>query len=209
MKKKNFVEDYSVLQEIGQGGFGSVYRVKARFTGIYRAAKKIKKSELGKEDHEKLLEEMAIMMSLDHPNIAKLYEVYDFRLYYVLIMELCEGGELFKKIVKKTITAPEIIDITKECLKALNYLHGKGIVHRDLKPENMLFEKGTNILKIIDFGIACRKKPGEILTTRVGTPYYIAPEVLCKKYGEECDLWSLGVIIYMMVTKQPPFKGEN
>lgn len=98
---------------------------------------------------------------------------------------------------------------TRQIVQALIYIHGVGIVHRDLKPENMLFEKGSDVLKIIDFGIAVRKKEGERLTSRIGTPYYIAPEVLLKDYDERCDMWSLGVIVYMIVGFRPPFNGES
>jgi calcium-dependent protein kinase len=94
-------------------------------------------------------------------------------------------------------------------LRALIYLHSKGIVHRDLKPENMLYEKGGNILKVIDFGIAIEKKPGVKLNQRVGTPYYVAPEVLLKNYDEKCDVWSTGVILYMILYNHPPFIGDN
>jgi len=94
-----------------------------------------------------------------------------------------------------------------QLLQALMYIHSKGIVHRDLKPENLLFEKGTSNLKLIDFGIAAKIKPNEKLTARIGTPYYIAPEVLLKEYDEKCDIWSAGVILYMMFTFRPPFTG--
>ena len=104
MKKKSFLEEYTVIKEIGRGGFGTVSKVKAKYTGVVRAAKKIKKSSLAKGEHEKLFAEMAIMITLDHPNIARLFEVYDYKSSYVLILELCEGGELFKKIVTKAIT---------------------------------------------------------------------------------------------------------
>ncbi len=101
MKKKNYLEEYTIIKEIGKGGFGTVSKVKAKFTGVVRAAKKIKKSALAKGEHEKLFEEMAIMINLDHPNIARLFEVYDYKSSYVLILELCEGGELFKRIVTR------------------------------------------------------------------------------------------------------------
>ena len=89
MKTKNYLDEYSVVKQIGRGGFGTVSKVVARFTGVTRAAKKIKKAALGKEEIAKLFEEMAIMITLDHPNIARLYEVYDYKSNYVLILELC------------------------------------------------------------------------------------------------------------------------
>jgi serine/threonine protein kinase len=92
MKKKNYLEDYTVINQIGKGGFGIVSKVQARYTGVIRAAKKIKKSSLANNDHEKLFAEMAIMITLDHPGISRLYEVYDYKSSYVMILELCEGG---------------------------------------------------------------------------------------------------------------------
>lgn len=89
MKKKNYLEDYTILKEVGRGGFGTVYKVQAKFTGVLRAAKRIKKTALAKGEHEKLFAEMAIMITLDHPNIARLFEVYDYKTSYVLILELC------------------------------------------------------------------------------------------------------------------------
>lgn len=99
MKKKKFTEDYTIIREIGRGGFGCVYKVMMKNGKIARAAKKIDKSQLNDEEHDNLLGEMSIMMSLDHPNIVKLFEVYDQKNYYVMVMELCDGGELFHRIV--------------------------------------------------------------------------------------------------------------
>lgn len=149
------------------------------------------------------------MMSLDHPNITKLFEVYDQKSYYVMVLELCEGGELLQKIVNRQIKENEAKSIIYQVLNALTYMHDKGIVHRDIKPENMLFEKTTNLIKIIDFGISVKKKPNIPLTSRVGTPYYIAPEVLFRRYDQKCDIWSLGVVLYMIVYCAPPFRGRN
>lgn len=90
------------------------------------------------------------------------------------------------------------------------YIHSKDIVHRDIKPENILFEKETGSIKLIDFGIAVhKKKPAEVLTARIGTAYYIAPEVLCKRYDEKCDVWATGVVLYMMLLRKPPFNGTT
>ena len=172
-----------MLREIGRGGFGTVTKVKAKYTGLLRAAKTIKKSSLAKDEHEKLFAEMAIMITLDHPHIARLFEVYDYKSSYVLILELCEGGELFKMIVTKNTNEHIAALVTAQLLQVLMYLHAKGIVHRDIKPENMLFESGANTMKLIDFGIATKYSGKGPLTARIGTPYYIAPEVLCKHYS--------------------------
>ena len=124
------------------------------------------------------------MQSLDHPNIVKLYEVYDMKDQYILIMELCEGGELFQRIAKKKVTLEKIPKIMRQLLEVLAYTHSKGVVHRDIKPENILINKEMNEIKIIDFGIATVKSSSDtILKSRVGTPYYIAPEVLLKEYN--------------------------
>ena len=211
MKKRNYLDDYLILKEIGRGGFGKVSKVRSKYTGLHRAAKRIKKSALGKQEHEKLFVEMAIMKSLDHINIARLFEVYDYKSHYVLILELCEGGELFKKIITcRELPEDFLARVVKQILKVLMYLGHMGVVHRDLKPENMLFERNSQVLKIIDFGIAHQKTSAEeTLSERVGTPYYVAPEVLLKKYDEKCDVWSTGVILYMMMTHKPPFRGDS
>lgn len=100
--------------------------------------------------------------------------------------------------------------MTRQLLEALTYIHSKDIVHRDIKPENILFERESGSIKLIDFGIAVqKKKSNEVLNSRIGTAYYIAPEVLCKKYDEKCDVWATGVVLYMMLLKRPPFNGST
>ena len=146
-------------------------------------------------------------MSLDHPNIVRLFEVYDQKNYYVMVMELCEGGELFHRIVNYKIAEEEAVSYAKQILSAIFYMHSKRIVHRDIKPENLLIEKKTKILKLIDFGISTKIREKEPLTQRLGTPFYLAPEILAKRYNEKCDLWSIGIVVYMTLTGSPPFKG--
>ncbi|CAD8061384.1 unnamed protein product [Paramecium sonneborni] len=210
--KKNVSEFYTLKQMIGQGGFGKVYKVVHRQTGMIRAMKLILKSKLKKEDQEKLLEETSILMDIDHPNIVKLYEMYQDDNSYFLISEYCDGGELFEKIkVVQILTEKEIASYMKQILSAVSYCHSKGIVHRDLKPENILFDSKSQgaTLKIIDFGASAKLVNDEKLNKRIGTPFYVAPEVLNGSYDEKCDIWSLGVLLYILLCGYPPFFGHS
>ncbi|CAD8044646.1 unnamed protein product [Paramecium primaurelia] len=210
--KKNVSEFYTIKEMIGQGGFGKVYKVVHRQTGMIRAMKLILKSKLKKEDQEKLLEETSILMDIDHPNIVKLYEMYQDDNSYFLISEYCDGGELFEKIkFVQILTEKEIASYMKQILSAVSYCHSKGIVHRDLKPENILFDSKNQggALKIIDFGASAKLVNDEKLNKRIGTPFYVAPEVLNGSYDEKCDIWSLGVLLYILLCGYPPFFGHS
>lgn len=155
--------------------------------------------------------EINILKKLDHPNILKLYEVFEDEKKYYLVTELCKGGELFDEIIQKVqYSEKEAATIIQQILRAVSYCHQNNIVHRDLKPENVLIDKEmNNTLKIIDFGTAAEYKPGEKLKTTHGTSYYIAPEVLFKSYDERCDVWSVGVILYILISGKPPFDGDD
>ena len=153
---------------------------------------------------------------MDHPNIIKLYEVYEDNRYIYLIMEECSGGELFDRIIekinKKTLfTEKEAASIFKEMMSAICYCHAQGICHRDLKPENLLFYSSEDSpLKVIDFGLSRIFSKGDHkMSTKVGTAYYVSPEVLSGDYDEKCDVWSSGVILYIILTGDPPFNGAN
>merc|ERR1719399_792968 len=151
---------------------------------------------------------------MDHPNIVKLYESFaDHRNIY-LVMELCGGGELFDRIIDAGhFTEQGAANLMQQILRAMYYMHDNQICHRDLKPENFLFATKDpiekNYLKIIDFGLACKFSPDQVLTTKAGTPYYVAPQVLAGKYDHASDLWSLGVIMYVVLCGYPPFYGET
>lgn len=146
--------------------------------------------------------EIEILGQLDHPNVVKLMEVFYEDDYIFLVMELLSGGELFERIVEKDYyTEREASDTIRPIIDAIRYCHGMGVIHRDLKPENLLYssdEEGAP-LKITDFGVARFLQHNHIATTAVGTPHYVAPEVIHGKgYGREVDFWGIGVIIYIM-----------
>jgi len=157
------------------------------------------------------------MIQIDHPNIIKLYEVYEDSRYVYLIMEECTGGELFDRIYdritkKNLYTEKEAAAIFKQYMSAVCHCHSQQICHRDLKPENLLFLNNSpdSPLKVIDFGLSkIYTSDNHRMSTKVGTAYYVSPEVLEGNYDEKCDIWSSGVILYILLTGEPPFNGPN
>merc|ERR1719160_1634940 len=163
---------------------------------------------------ERFKQEIAIMKMMDHPNIIKLFENFEDHRSIYLVMELCSGGELFDRIIESGhFTEQQAAILMQQIVRAIYYMHESHTCHRDLKPENFLFMTkepiDKNLLKIIDFGLSCEFKPGQVLTTKAGTPYYVAPQVLAGKYDQLSDLWSCGVIMYVMLCGYPPFFGET
>lgn len=160
------------------------------------------------------------MRELDHPNVLKLFEFFEDQRYVYLVMELCEGGELFDKILEKgSFNEGMARFYFKHIMSALNYIHSKNICHRDLKPENFLLlnKSDDSPLKIIDFGLSVhfdqqmlKQNGGKmVMTTKAGTPYYISPEILKGNYDISCDIWSSGVILYILLSGVPPFFGDS
>ena len=159
--------------------------------------------------------EINILKNLDHPNIIKVYEFFKTEKYIYIINELCTGGELFDKIVEVKYFSEDVArNIMKQLFSAVEYCHEKGVIHRDLKPENILIESSEEKnkdffhIKIIDFG-TCEILKKSKLTEQIGTSFYIAPEVLKNGYNEKCDLWSCGIILYILLCGSPPFYGKN
>lgn len=205
---------YDVIKELGSGGYARCLLVKNKTTGNLYACKEMQKNKLN--DMAGFTREINIMTKLDHPNIIKLYEVYQTEMYIYLVMELCQGGELFDRIIanteaEKAFTEKQAAEIFRQMMSAINYCHKNKIVHRDLKPENLLcLTKDENSpIKVIDFGMSKIFHSKENMSERVGTAYYISPEVIKGVYDEKCDIWSAGVILYVLLCGYPPFNGDD
>ncbi|XP_047341532.1 calcium-dependent protein kinase 1-like [Impatiens glandulifera] len=201
-------------RELGRGQFGVTYLVTNKVTGEKLACKSIATRKLvNEDDREDVRREVQIMHHLTgHRNIVELKGAYEDRYSINLLMELCEGGELFDRIIAKghyseraaTTLFRQIITIVHNC-------HSMGVIHRDLKPENFLLlnKAEDSPLKATDFGLSVFFKPGDVFKDLVGSAYYVAPEVLRRSYGHECDVWSAGVMLYILLSGVPPFWGEN
>eukprot|EP00930_Biecheleria_cincta_P003939 TRINITY_DN104842_c0_g1_i1.p1 TRINITY_DN104842_c0_g1~~TRINITY_DN104842_c0_g1_i1.p1 ORF type:complete len:500 (-),score=114.80 TRINITY_DN104842_c0_g1_i1:114-1613(-) len=208
------VSDHYVVNKkrVGEGSYGYVSQCKHKETKVVRAVKTISKAAV--KNAEALKTEISVQKSLDHPNICKLYEAYDDHRNIYLIIELCTGGELFDRIIEVGhMGEKDAAIVMQNMLRAIYYMHSNSYTHRDLKPENFLFTTKDPIshstLKLIDFGLACKFDPKKPLTTKAGTPYYVAPQVLQGSYNHLADVWSLGVILFVMLCGYPPFYDED
>lgn len=210
---KAFQEEYKIGKNLGSGAFGEVRKVIHRATNENRAVKIFRKDlAVSDSSQKKLMEEINILRSLDHPNIIRVYEFFEDNKRFYIVMEQCSGGELFEEILKRqNFGEPQAAIILQQLFSAVAYLHDNGIIHRDLKPENILLEESRDIMniKVIDFGTAVRVDQSKTIKGAIGTAYYIAPEVLSGTYNYKCDLWSLGVIIFILLAGYPPFDGQN
>lgn len=204
------IENYQIGEKLGAGAYGIVRLAVHKKTGEKRAIKSIQKQKILPEGQvSKFFSEIDILITSDHPHIVKLLEFYEDEKYWHLVTEYVPGGELFDYIMKRKILTESTAKLfMKQLLSAVGYCHYRNIVHRDLKPENLLLSSDYKNLKIIDFGgstILFEKS----LNKRYGTSYYIAPEVLRGAYTEKCDMWSIGVILYIMLSGRPPFPGKK
>ncbi|CAH9105568.1 unnamed protein product [Cuscuta epithymum] len=205
---------YKLGHELGRGEFGVTYLCTNKSTGEHLACKSISKKKLRTQvDIDDVKREVQIMKLLPrHPNIVSLKDTYEDDHAVHLVMELCEGGELFDRIVARGhYTERAAAVVTHTIVEVIQMCHKNGVMHRDLKPENFLFanKKETAALKAIDFGLSVTFKPGETFKEIVGSPYYMAPEVLKRNYGPEVDVWSAGVILYILLCGVPPFWAET
>eukprot|EP01018_Ginkgo_biloba_P015765 Gb_38179 [translate_table: standard] len=209
------IDDKYVLdRELGRGEFGITYLCTDKETQEVLACKSISKKKLRTAvDIEDVRREVAIMNHLPKDsNIVSLKATCEDENAVHLVMELCEGGELFDRIVARGhYTERAAAVVTRTIVEVVQLCHKHGVIHRDLKPENFLFanKKENSPLKAIDFGLSVFFKPGERFSEIVGSPYYMAPEVLKRNYGPEVDVWSAGVILYILLCGVPPFWAES
>eukprot|EP01053_Blabericola_migrator_P003658 Blabericola_migrator_1__3657@NODE_2096_length_3280_cov_158_697790_g1327_i0_p1_GENE_NODE_2096_length_3280_cov_158_697790_g1327_i0NODE_2096_length_3280_cov_158_697790_g1327_i0_p1_ORF_typecomplete_len702_score114_12Pkinase/PF00069_25/1_1e71Pkinase_Tyr/PF07714_17/3e50EFhand_7/PF13499_6/3_8e11EFhand_7/PF13499_6/5_7e13EFhand_7/PF13499_6/1_1e14EFhand_8/PF13833_6/0_018EFhand_8/PF13833_6/1_6e05EFhand_8/PF13833_6/5_3EFhand_8/PF13833_6/8_1e05EFhand_8/PF13833_6/0_0029EFhand_8/PF13833_6/2_3e07EFhand_1/PF0003 len=207
---------FDFQKKIGAGSFGEVHLVKELRSGFTRVCKTINKDQAA-VPVEQIEAEINILKQLDHPNIIKIYDVYeDYNSVYI-IMEYCKGGELLDRIVQaqqraKALTEKYVMGIMQQILLALSYFHSQKIAHKDLKPENVLFQdtSPTSPIKVIDFGLAeIFRKTDEYSHNAAGTVLYMAPEVFQRRLDLKCDVWSAGVLMYLLLTGHLPYSGKS
>ena len=211
-------KEYEKLNCLGEGEESIIHRVKHNITEEIRAMKVIKKLRPPKQnegvDEKDIQNEIGVLKKLDHPCILKIFEFYSDTNSYSIISEFCPGGDLFQEIVDKgPFREKYCAFVIYQILLGINHCHSMNIIHRDLKPENILIiDKDKNEfprIKICDFGISKIMEKGNQDSRVVGVPYYMAPELFSKRITEKCDIWSIGVILYLLLSGRPPFAGEE
>lgn len=193
MRLGQITDNYEILENIGKGTFSEVIKIRHKTTGQYRAVKKVNKQAIDREqlDSKSLLKEVTILKRLDHPNIIRLYEMYEDARSFYLVTEYCEGGELYDAILNlRRFNERHACEIMRQILSAVNNCHRLKIVHRDLKPENILMEAKEDQfnIKVADFGSSCLFESSNTVSGIFGSAYYIAPEVFTHIYNEKCDI---------------------
>ena len=208
--KNNIASEYKLLSPpIGQGGYGEVRKAIHLKSNTYRAIKILKKKVFDKKETVKILKEINILKGMDHPHTVKIYEFFETDSLYYIVMEFLEGEELFSKLISEDFQYSEynICKVIYQLLFALKCIHSNGIMHRDIKSENIMHD-GKNIV-LIDFGNSKNIESDKRNKELTGTSFYIAPEVIKGRYNEKCDIWSTGVLLYLMLTGEPPFEGKS
>ncbi|KAL0310718.1 UNVERIFIED_CONTAM: Calcium-dependent protein kinase [Sesamum angustifolium] len=205
---------YTIGKELGRGQFGVTYLCTEIATGNQYACKSILKRKLvSKNDKEDMKREVHIMQHLSgQPNIVEFKGTYEDRQSVHLIMELCRGGELFDSIIAQgQYSERAAADLCRQIVNVVHHCHFMGVMHRDLKPENFLLSSKDDkaMLKATDFGLSVFIEEGKVYRDIVGSAYYVAPEVLQRNYGKEIDVWSAGVILYILLSGVPPFWAET
>lgn len=211
---KRVEDDYTKLDKVLGSGFNGQVHLATSKSGDSAqkyAVKEFRLINVPTDQRELLKDEVEVFLSMDHPHITRLFDVYESKESLQLIMECMDGGELFDRVIdRKTFSERDAADATWQMLLALNYIHSHGIVHRDIKLENFLYDrKGSDHLKLIDFGFSKLWAPNTKMQASCGTLSYVAPEVLQKNYTSQCDLWSLGIVSFILLVGYMPFSGSD
>lgn len=205
---------YKFKDVIGGGQFGTV-RIGFRANvepKKYVAIKSIKKNNVKDFDLDCMMKEVELLSMLEHPNIIKFHETYNDEFYFHVVMDLCKGKDVFDTMIDDgIISESKVNSIVYKLISAIYYCHQMGVCHRDIKPENILFEdeKNQGDIKLLDFGLSQKYINTEKMRTILGTPYYVAPEVLSGEYDERVDMWSIGAFTYVLLAGEPPFHGKS
>ena len=206
-----FKDTFDIYEELGRGRFGVVFKVSDKDSREVFAAKFVRCRK--QEEREKCKEEINIMNGLDHSRLLQLAAAYETPREVIMIMEFIGGGELFEKVVADdfTLTEHDCVLFMRQICQAIGYMHQKDIVHLDLKPENILCKsKKSHQIKIIDFGLTRKLKPGEDVRILFGTPEFVSPEVISyEPVSAASDMWSVGVVCYVLLSGLSPFMGES
>ncbi|KAK3096801.1 hypothetical protein FSP39_003437 [Pinctada imbricata] len=213
-------EKYDSGDKIGQGTFGKVFKVKHKESGVHWAMKVINKEKAGGPAIKLIEREVAILKRVQHENIITLNEVFETGKKIYLIMELCEGGELADAVKEKgSYPEEDCKTIMTKLASAISYLHKNDIVHRDIKLENILLSQNPENpsdhlhIKVTDFGLSVVKGGvghDNMMQDFCGTPIYMSPEIIDNKsYSQQCDVWAMGVIMYILMSGGPPFKSKD
>mmetsp|Transcript_40532 Transcript_40532/g.104902 ORF Transcript_40532/g.104902 Transcript_40532/m.104902 type:complete len:564 (+) Transcript_40532:144-1835(+) len=213
-RQRRIEEDYEIHEKVLGSGYNGVVRMATKREAekkYHYAIKAFKLSNITTDKRQQLDSEVNVFLGMDHPHVARLFDVYETPEYMHLVMECLEGGELFDRVTeKKRFSEGDAANTSRQMLLAVNYLHSHGIVHRDLKLENFLYDfKNGDHLKLIDFGFSKIWDPNIKMHVSCGTLSYVAPEVLEKNYTQQCDLWSLGVITFILLAGYMPFSGSE
>lgn len=196
-------------KKLGDGMHGEVFRATLKATGEEHAIKSIPR-----EAGCNIQAEKAALKAMQHPNTIRFFRAFEDECCVYLAMELCCGGDLYDHILAwAPVAETQAQAIMEQMFQSIRYVHNCNIAHRDIKPENFMFlEKSDGqdcgTLKLIDFGLSCACPPGAVLRSRVGTPYYVSPQVLFGSYDRQCDVWSAGVCMYLLLSGRLPFTGE-
>jgi len=205
------IGDYEVIGSLGAGGMGAVYKVRNLLSERIDAMKVVRPEADGADTSERFLREIKLQASLKHPNIAVLYTAMRFEGQVLMFMEMIEGTGLDERLRHGALPVPEAVHYAAQCLRALEYAHGRGVIHRDIKPSNLMLT-ANSVVKLLDFGIA-RSNLELTLTgpgTVVGSAYYMSPEqALGENADERSDLYSVGIMLYEMLIGARPFSGDN